>query len=337
LDRPTLPQQLDHQIAHHFGLSATQPFVVIGGSSTLNLRLHTTDGVFVVRLYRSWMRPARLQSIQAARHHLAGVGIPCPLPVSARDGNSWIEVDSHLVEIEPCISFDSKMDTWDRLEQGLPLLGRLHDRLLTLDVPPEGRIAPASNSIDREDLVEGVRQGAARLRDVHMSDDELELADASEMLAEQVATAERSLDTGPHQLVHGDFWDNNVSFRDGQIVLLADLDFMGARPRIDDLALTLYYTNSTFADDQVSRERVARLGRLIHAYDSALTRPLSDEEWLAIPLAMARTAIGFVAQMRDTDSEEGIRSLAWELMPDVRWVQTLLDDLETWQLLLQYS
>jgi hypothetical protein len=59
--------------------------------------------------------------------------------------------------------------------------------------------------------------------------------------------------------------------------------------------------------------------------------------WLAIPLAMARTAIGFVAQMRDTDSEEGIHSLAWELMPDFVWGRTLLDDLEEWQRTLHHS
>jgi hypothetical protein len=32
-----MPHQFDQQIAHHFGLTATQPFVDIGGSSTLNL------------------------------------------------------------------------------------------------------------------------------------------------------------------------------------------------------------------------------------------------------------------------------------------------------------
>lgn len=45
----------------------------------------------------------------------------------------------------------------------------------------------------------------------------------------------------PRQLVHGDFWDNNVRFRDLDIVAVLDLDFMEERPRIDDLALTLYY------------------------------------------------------------------------------------------------
>jgi Ser/Thr protein kinase RdoA (MazF antagonist) len=334
-DRPTSPSHLEDEIARQFDLVTTGPMVELGGSSTLNLRLQTTEAVYVVRLYRSWMRPARLRAIQAARHHLAEVGIPCPLPILTRDGNSWTEVDGHLMEIEPYISFDSKMDTWERLEQGLPLLGRLHDRLLTLDVPQVGRIAPAANSIDREHVVEGVRQGATRLRDIYISDDELKLADLSEMLAEQVASAERSLDTGPRQLVHGDYWDNNVYFRDGGIVLVADLDFMGARPRIDDLALTLYYTNSTFADDQVSPERVARLGSLVRAYDAGVARALSETERLAIPLAMARTAIGFIAQMTDTDSEEAIHSLAQELMPDLRWVRTLLNVLEEWQEVLQ--
>jgi Ser/Thr protein kinase RdoA (MazF antagonist) len=45
----------------------------------------------------------------------------------------------------------------------------------------------------------------------------------------------------PHQLVHGDFWDNNVGFLGGRPVLVADFDFMGERARIDDLALTLWY------------------------------------------------------------------------------------------------
>lgn len=332
-----MPGQLDQQIANHFGLTATQPFVDIGGSSTLNLRLETTSGAFVIRLYRRWMTPARLRAMQAARRHLAGVGIPCLTPVPARDGSDWIEVDGHLVEVERHIAFDSKMDTWGRLEQGLPLLGRLHDRLASLDLPIAGRLAPASNSIDQEQFVEGVRQGAACLRDVHTSDEELVLADASESLAERVADAERDLDTGPRQLVHGDYWDNNVYFLDGEIVLVADLDFMGARPRIDDLGLTLYYTNSTFADDQVSRARVADLGRLVRAYDSSLARQLSDAERLAIPLAMARTAIGFIAQMTDADSDEGIHTLARELVLDFRWVQALLDDLGGWQEVLQQA
>ena len=59
-------------------------------------------------------------------------------------------------------------------------------------------------------------------------------------------------------------------------MLVADLDFMGERARIDDLALTLYYTNSTFTDDQTSDTRIRRLRTLVDAYDSGLDQPLID-------------------------------------------------------------
>ena len=92
-------------------------------------------------------------------------------------------------------------------------------------------------------------RGTHRVRQWADSPGTLPLAVAAEELARLIDHTERSLPSFPRQLVHGDYWDNNVLFRAGRIVLVADLDFMGERARIDDLALTLYYTNSTFADD----------------------------------------------------------------------------------------
>ena len=74
--------------------------------------------------------------------------------------------------------------------------------------------------------------------------------EAAEELAQLVDAAERTAAPLPRQLVRGNLWDNNVFFRAGRPVLVTDLDFMGKRLRIDDLALTLYYTNSTFADNR---------------------------------------------------------------------------------------
>ena len=68
---------------------------------------------------------------------------------------------------------------------------------------------------------------------------------------------------------------DNVLFREGRIVLVTDLDFMGVRPRVDDLALTLYYANSTLSGDQLSDARVHRLRGLVDAYDNGLTVPLT--------------------------------------------------------------
>jgi Ser/Thr protein kinase RdoA (MazF antagonist) len=37
------------------------------------------------------------------------------------------------------------------------------------------------------------------------------------------------------QLVHGDFWDDNVLFAGDEVVLVTDFDFLGLRPPVGDL------------------------------------------------------------------------------------------------------
>lgn len=119
--------------------------------------------------------------------------------------------------------------------------------------------------------------------------------------------------------------------RNEEIVLVADLDFMGERARIDDLALTLYHANSTFAEDQGSDGRLAKLHSLVDAYDHGLDDPLSECERRSIPLAMARTALGFIAMIAETDSEATGRKHAAEMAPDIAWTAALVDDLARWQ------
>jgi homoserine kinase type II len=150
-------------------------------------------------------------------------------------------------------------------------------------------------------------------------------------LAYLVERAQRGFEGLPRQLVHGDYWDNNVLFRGGRVVLVADLDFMGERTRVDDLALTLYYTNSTFADDPTSAERVRLLRGLADAYDTGLDKPLTSAARSALPLALARTPLAFIAMIAAVDSEAGARRLAAEMAVDVSWALAIVRDLDRWQ------
>jgi homoserine kinase type II len=132
-------------------------------------------------------------------------------------------------------------------------------------------------------------------------------------------------------LVHGDYWDNNVLFRDGRVVLVTDLDFMGERARIDDFALTLYYTNSTFSDDPTSDDRIGKLRTLVDAYDTGLDEPLSGAERAALPLALARTPLAFITMIASVDSEAGARRLAAEMTGDISWALDIARDLDRWR------
>ncbi len=318
-------------LADRYGIRHTGEVRDLGGSSTLNLLVRDDERRYVVRVYRPWATAGRLAAMQGARRYLASAGIPCAVPTPTVDGAPWTTVDDRLVEVEPYVESNGNMDTWERLEAGLPLLGRIHSRLRTLQTTAEGRRAPASNSIAPEHLVSGVHAGTRRLRGWNLTPGERDLADVADALAERVGQAERAIPEFPRQLVHGDFWDNNVLHLDERIVLVADLDFMGERARIDDLALTLYYTNSTFADGQLSDARLGKLRTLVDAYDSGLDAPLSESERPAIPLAIVRTALGFIAMIAEADSGSTGRRLAAEMAPDIAWAGGIVDDLERWQ------
>jgi homoserine kinase type II len=330
-NRPKAPADLLQALSATWDIGPTLPTRDLGGSSTLNLLVDDPQRPVVARIYRPWMTTARLDAMQRTRRHLAAGNLPFASPIATRDGENWITIGNHLVELEPYVSSTAKMDSWERIAAAMSTLGQIHELLSTLELPEPGRDAPASNSIARADLVAGVERGVHRLRSVADSSDELGLAETALRLAIRVANAEEDLDPGPAQLVHGDFWDNNVFFDNGQIVLVTDLDFMGIRPRIDDLALTLYYTNSTFTDDQTSPQRRRCLVKLVDSYDDALEQPLNNDERRSLPLAIVRTALGFIAMMADAESDEVVHTLAREMTPDLAWVAATLDNLAEWQ------
>ena len=149
-------------------------------------------------------------------------------------------LDGRLVEVEHYVERDAGMDSWERLETGLPILGRIHTILRDIKVSADTKKPLFANHIEPHDAFNKTLYGTRRIREW---DDplpaELLLADAAEELAYLVSSAERDLIAVlPRQLVHGDFWDNNVFFRNGSVVLVTDFDFMGERARIDDLLIT---------------------------------------------------------------------------------------------------
>jgi Ser/Thr protein kinase RdoA (MazF antagonist) len=329
--RATVSDSLFHALREHYGIRADHSARDIGGSSNLNLLVDEQGKSCVVRVYRPWITPARVQDMQVVRQRLAEGDMPTTPPIRTLTGESWIMVDNRVVEVEPHIEYDAQMDSWERLEAGLPMLGQIHSLLRGLDLSADGRNAPASNNIEPTEVLAGTRRGIDTIHQWDATPGEIELAEAAEKLAHIVAQAQRDFTDMPRQLVHGDYWDNNVLFREGQIVLVADLDFMGERARIDDLALTLYYTNSTYADDQTSDDRIHRLLKLVNAYDSGLDDPLTSVERAALPVALARAPLAFIAMIAAVDSEAEGRGLAAGMGGDIAWALAIARNLGRWQ------
>jgi len=227
----------------------------------------------------------------------------------------------------------AEMDTWETLAAGMPVLARIHAALQHMPAGPAARQPLFANYIEPAQALPRTLLGASRIRSWNPSQSERDLADEAEKLARRVSSAECGMeDRLPRQLVHGDFWDNNVYLRGGRVVYVADFDFMGIRSRIDDIALTLFFACMEYFEECASDTQLARLRALLDAYDLGADRPLSAAERAALPAAIARQPLwsigGWVASL---DDEGAARAHAAGTAAEVQWANRLMDELERWQ------
>lgn len=311
----------------------TEP-IDLGGSSNLNLLVTDATNRRVLRVYRPHVTTGRLKAIQTVRQCLTRAGVPSDSLLMTRTGQPWIAFDGRLVELERYIDHDADMDTWASLEVGLAFLAKIHTVLRDVVVDAGGKQPQFANYISSSEALQGTLNGTRRMKAWNnLSPLEGKLARDAEELARRVSAAERSMgDTLPKQLVHGDFWDNNVFLRDGQVVFVTDFDFMGNRSRIDDLALTFYFTCMEFFEDPVTDHQLVQLQNLLNTYDRGAAHPLSGLERAALPLAIARQPLwsigGWVAAL---DDAETARDHAFGTINNVNWALRLMDELERWQ------
>jgi homoserine kinase type II len=323
--------ELYQAVYDSYGINGLETSIDLGGSSSLNLLVTDGQNRYVIRVYRPYVTEARLADIQLARSELNANGVPSSEVLQALDGRQWIIFDGRLVELERYVESDANMGSRDHLMAGLPILGRVHSILRGISFSAEGRNPLFANHIEPQNAVSMTLQGTERIRGWSQSSDYQRMADAAEELAHSVSAGERELVPKlPRQVVHGDYWHNNVFFRRGRVILVSDFDFMGERARIDDLALTLYYF--ACSGESVSEQRLGQLRSLIDAYDEGLEDHLSVTERLALPLAMARQPLwsigGWIALL---DDEEAARRHAAGMLGEVEWALRIASELDKWQ------
>ena len=294
-ERATVTPELLELIRRRYGFVALAAEVDLGGAYNLNMLVAADGEEFVVRVYNTYVRPERLAAIQHVRDHLRNRSWPVASVQLTTTGEGFCSLGPRLIELERFVQSDGQMNSWPRLVVGLSTLGRLHTDLRECPAPAAAREPPLSNHVAADRVVEETAPAIASIRGLGLTRDQARCVDAAEQLASALLHASERLPFDlPAQLVHGDFWDNNVRFRGQRVVLIGDFDFMGFRARIDDLALTLFFANDSLGREDMSATRLAQLRDLVDNYDQALTPPLNAEERAALPYAIARSPLCFV-------------------------------------------
>lgn len=270
--------------ADRWGLAA-------GGATRLpgapNVNVLLPESNAVLRFFRAEAGPARVAGLHQARAALRAAGIPTADLLTSRSGRTWEVVDGLTVEAEARVGHDARMNTPGLLTTGAAMLASVHNAWEHLRLEPEAESCSWANWIAPQEVSAGVRAGIDRVgRGTRVARD---VGDAAWRLSSLVDTEPETL---RRQLVHGDFWDDNVYFRGQTLVAVTDFDFLARRPRVDDLALLLYFADEQpFFEGVPERDDEARIDALrplVDAYVRGLSTPLSDVEQHALPVALAR-------------------------------------------------
>ena len=331
--RPEVSPQLLAAVRQAHGIAWAGEPVDLGGSSNLNLRLRAAQGHadHVLRVHRAWVTLDRLSAIHSVRRHLAERGLPVVEAVAARSGAGWIRVGENLAEVEPFVEGED-MDRGETLLAGISWLARLHAELSRIPVSSAAAVAPTANHVGAQLVLPTARRAAAMIRSWASTADEKEAATSIENLAQAISLAEGPYaDQLPRQLVHGDFWDNNVLFRDDKVAAILDFDFMEERPRIDDVALVLYYACTTAVESHGTAGTPQALAALVRAYADAASPPLIEVERLDLPIAIARTCLHFTRHLAQRVSWEEQRQVVEANLSELAWGAAMIHDLERWQ------
>jgi Ser/Thr protein kinase RdoA (MazF antagonist) len=326
--RPALTPAIASAVEQTWGFDLRRA-VELDGSTGLNLVAPTDHMRVVVRVHRPHVTAARVEALQLAREAAAVGGVPTARTIVGLNGERHVVVDSWVVEVEEFVDSDAKMDSLSRTRQAMPMLGRLHDALETAQLPEAADDIRFANYVSASDLATKTADGVRRIRALDAALHPM--ADAAEALADQLARTQSTLGALASQWCHGDFWDNNVLFRKRAVVLVADFGFMSRRTRVDDLALTLYFTLWEL-DTAGRRNPTAVLAALVDAYDTGTRRPLSDAERDALPLVLARQPLWSIAVwVAELDNPEAVSVHLKDHDAALRRAQTILDDFEHWR------
>ena len=325
--RATISAGLIAAARHAFSLGSVTAVLDLGGTYSLNLRLRTDRETVVLRVYRPWVTPARLASVQAVRVALHADGLPVLPARLTHDGSGAITVDQRLVEAEPWRPDDGGAATPARNLAAAHLLGGLHMALRRIGPGLPVVPAPVSNTLLMPDFDDWLRRTVDAVgRRPASAETRLALAACRTVavISEDTRRTPRAHPPLPRQLTHGDFGHENVRFTGDTPSLIVDFDFLGGRPRVADLADLAFGPHWMASFGQIERPPADRdwdaVAGLIRSYDAAAGHPLTVGEIAALPFAMAMLPLTWVAaSWLQDDAVTAVNLVAPEL-PTAAWL-----------------
>lgn len=245
------------------------------GIENSNYLLATTRGHFILTLYEKRVKPEDLPFFLGLMEHLATRGVPCPVPIKARDGKALKRLAKRPAAIVTFLDgLWPRRITADHCKQLGEALARLH-------------VAGADFSMRRPNSL-----GLAGWRPLLLAS--LDHADEvkpglGKLLLQELDELEARWPTDlPTGVIHADLFPDNVFFRKDRLTGLIDFYFACTDTFAYDLAICL----NAWCFEIGNSFNVTKARRMLNGYRKA--RPLSEAEIDAMPLLARGSAMRFL-------------------------------------------
>jgi len=245
------------------------------GVENSNYALKTTQGDFILTLYEKRVDPADLPWFLGLMEHLAAQGLPCPLPVRAKDGQNLNPLAGRIAAITTFLP-----GVWPRrvaIEHCEPLgaaLARLH--LAGSGFPPTRKNALGPDSW--HNLLQKSLNDASSVQPG--------LGPELAAMLNGITNAwPQGLPTGH---IHADLFQDNVFFLNGEISGVIDFYFACTDIYAYDIAICL----NAWCFERDFSFNITKSRALLRGYTAH--RPLSDAEAAALPVLCQGAAMRFL-------------------------------------------
>src|SRR5262245_2473181 len=245
------------------------------GVENSNYLLHTTQGSYILTLYEKRVKREDLPFFLGLMQHLASKGLNCPTPLNGKDGKALRELCGRPAAI--CTFLEGM---WPRRpnERHCQLLGAA---LADLHVKGRDFAMQRPNNLSLAGWQELAHKTAARA-------DEVE-AGLAKLIAEEVRYLEAHWPTGLESgVIHADLFPDNVFYLGDKLSGLIDFYFACTDTLAYDVAVCL----NAWCFEPDHSYNVTKGRNLLQAY--ARGRPLSRDEWAALPLLARGAATRFL-------------------------------------------
>lgn len=259
-----------------FELGTVQAFKGIAeGVENSNFFLRTERGSYFLTLYEKRVKEQDLPFFLGLLEHLSARGIPCPLPVRARDGKLWRTLNGRPAAI---VTF---LNGLSPRRPDAAQCGELGSTLARLHLAGRDYALTRPNALSVAGWKPLVRACEPKANSVHMG--------LGQLIGTELKQFEQAWPQGlPSGLIHADLFPDNVFFMDGRVSGVFDFYFACNDALAYDIAVAL----NAWCFEGDGAYNITKGRALLSCYRAV--RPLTVPEVAALPVLARGAAFRFL-------------------------------------------